>query len=129
MDELKGLKDIKDIVEIDTFNPIWLLVATLLILVAIFLFFYLKKRLKKRRRFKLTLKEEAMNRIKNINWEDEKSITYTFIEDVKEFINEKNRNKYEDIKAKLEEFKYKKEVPKMKESLKDEIKAFIKGIK
>ena len=129
MDELKGLKDIKDIVEVNTFNPLWILLALFLLLALILLAIYLKRKYRKKRRFKLTPKELAKKEIDSINWQDPKSVAYTFSEDVAMFVNEDNKKEYEDILKELREYKYKKEVPSMSSELKSRIKKFIKGIK
>jgi len=129
MDELKGLKDIKDIVEVNTFNPLWLLLALFIFFIIVALFFYLKKRKRKKRRFKLSPKEIAKNKIESINWDDAKEIAYTFTQEVPLFIDESNKKEYKEILKELEEFKYKREVPKMSTELKSRIKRFIKGIK
>jgi Mg/Co/Ni transporter MgtE len=128
MDELKGLKDIKDVVEVSTFNPVWLFIFLLLIAILIFIYFKFFKRAKKKK-FKLTPKEIAKNNIKSINWDDAKSIAYRFSQDVALFIDESNANEYKKILNKLDEYKYKKEVPKMDSNLKNEIKRFIKALK
>ena len=129
MNELKDLKDIKGIVEVNTFNPLWLLLILLLVLIVIALVIYYKKRRKKRRRFKLSAKELAKQRVENIDWSDAKSIAYTFSQDVAEFVDESNKSQYNEILKELDEYKYKKEVPNMDSKLKDRIKKFIKGIK
>jgi cytochrome c-type biogenesis protein CcmH/NrfF len=128
MQELKGLKDIKDIVPIDTFNPLWILLVLFLAL-ALALYFKFFKKESKKFRFKLTLKEKAKNRINSINWSDAKLVTYIFTQDVALFVDESNTAEYSKILKELECFKYKKEIPEMSKELKEKLEQFIKGIK
>jgi len=129
MEELKGLKDIKGIVEVNTFNPLWLLLAFVILLATIALIFYIKRKFRKKRRFKLTPRERALKKINSINWDDSKDIAYTFSQEVAQFVPQDKEANYKEILKELEAYKYKKDVPKMDSNLKKRIQKFIKGIK
>ncbi len=127
---IKGLKDIKGIVEVsdDSLLTFGIVVSVVLLVVIIAtLWFMRKKRVK--RRFLLTDKERARERIEAIDYDDPKSVVYTFGEDVKLFVDEKNRQKYQDILQGLQKYKYQKEVPPLDTEQKERIKRFIKEIK
>ena len=130
MEELKNLRDIKPIVQIPD-NSLYIFIAiiiTLLIAAAI-VATLLKRKMRKPKRFIKTPLELAKERIKNINYSDAKSVTYTFLEDVSQFVNEKNKAEFEAIAKELQAFKYKKDIPPMSNELIERIKKFIKGIK
>ena len=124
---IKGLRDIKPIVEIPDNSLIILSVAFLiLVILAISLYLFLKpKRKRKKRPTPLQIKKE---RLKNLNYDDDKEVAYLFTKYAAEFLNEKNKNEYEQIVKALEPYKYKKEIPKMEKNLKDKIKRFINAI-
>ena len=127
---IKGLKDIKGIVEVsdDSLLTFGIVVSVVLLVVIVtILWFMRKKRVK--RRFLLTDKECARERIEAIDYDDPKSVVYAFGEDVKLFVDEKNRQKYQDILQGLQKYKYQKEVPPLDTEQKERIKRFIKEIK
>jgi len=130
MNELKNLKDIKDIVAIPD-NSLYILIALVVavIIVAIVVALILKRKFRKRRRFIKSEAELAKERIDALDFSNTKEVVYTFIEDVSHFVNEANKADYEAILKELEPFKYKKEVGQISDELKREIKEFIKGIK
>ncbi len=122
------LIDIEGIVDIGYTNPLWYLFAfivALFLLLSLYFLIYRRERVK----FKLSKEELAKRRVESIDYSDPKSIAYIFSEDVAIFIDESRLDRYNSIERKLEEFKYKRDIPDMPNSLKDEIKAFIKGIK
>jgi len=110
---------------------LYILIAIVLItlIALILIFIFLKRKFRKRRKFFKSNLELAKEKILNIDYNDTKDIVYTFSTEVAKFIDEKNQDRYNQILQKLDIFKYKKEVPQMDESLKQEIKEFIKGIK
>jgi len=124
-----NLIDIETNVNLNLVNPLWYLLGfiALIVLLLLALFFY--KRGKKKYRFKLTPKELAKERVKNIDYTDAKSVAYIFGEDVALFVDDKNRQKYKELEQKLAEYKYKKDVPELDKSLEKEIKDFIRGIR
>ncbi len=128
---MQELRDIKGIVEISDNSLLFLFgisVFTVLLSVGILLYFkFRKKRVK--RRFLKTKKELAKERLENIDYDDPKSVTYTFIEDAGEFIDEKSKPEFLKIVEELKPYKYKKEVPQIDEELKKRVKDFIREIK
>jgi len=130
MNELKNLKDIKDIVAIPD-NSLYILIALIVavVIVATVVAVILKQKFRKRRRFIKSEAELAKEKIDAIDFSNTKEVVYTFIEDVSHFVNDANRAKYEAILKELEPFKYKKEVGQIGDELKRRIKEFIKGIK
>ena len=127
---MEQLRDIKGIVEVPDYSLWWLLgliVAGIVLAVAAVWFFRRKRR--KKRRFLKTPEELARERIEAIDYDDPKSVAYTFIEDVVHFVDEKNRERYEALVQELTPYKYKKEVPPLDEGLKRRIAQFIKEIK
>ncbi len=126
---VQGLKDIKGIVTVadDSLFTLGVVVAVLLLIVIGVTYMIVGKR-RVKRRFIPTAKEVAKENIEHINYDDPKSVVYAFGEDVKLFVDEKNRFVYEEILKALEPYKYKKEVPPLDESVKKRIKTFIKEI-
>lgn len=125
---MEELKDIKGIVEVPDYS-LWILLSVIIcvIFILILLIYFLKNRRKKRK--KLTLKQIAMNNLKGIDFKDTKNAVYTFSENFQYFINEKNKDSFENLQKELEVFKYKKEVEELPEELKNRIKSMIKEIK
>lgn len=126
---VQGLKDIKGIVTVadDSLFTLGVVVAVLL-LIAIGVTYMIVGKRRVKRRFIPTAKELAKENIEHLNYDDPKNVVYTFGEDVKLFVDEKNRLVYEDILKALEPYKYKKEVPPLDESVKKRIKTFVKEI-
>ena len=130
MDELKNLKDIKPPVEISDYS-LWALIAIILLTLFIIAIvaYILKRKFRKKRRFFKSDLELARERIEAIDYKNPKSVAYTFIEDVSKFAEPNRSVEYNSILAKLEEYKYKKDVPQMSRALQVKIKNFIRGIK
>lgn len=130
MEQIKGLKDIKGIVEVTDYSLWWLL--GLIAAAALFLgavLYLLKRKRRIRRRFLKSPEELARERIESIDFDDPKSVAYTFVEDVARFVDEKSAPEYARLAKALEPYKYKKEVPAMDDRLKEEIRKFIEEIK
>ncbi len=127
---IKGLKDIKGIVDISD-NSLFIFgaVIAVLLLVAVFLFLWFWRKRRVKRRFLLTDKQKAKKHIQEIDYEDPKSVVYTFGEDVKLFVDDKNIHEYKEILKDLQKYKYQKNVPQLDEDEKERIKSFIKEIK
>jgi len=125
---MEGLRDIKDIVEInDSSFELFIalvIVALLLLLVTVYLF---KNR--RRRRKKKSQKELAKEALEQLDYENTKKVVYDFIENGSLFVNEKNEEAFKSIEKALSSYKYKKEVPPLDEEIKERIKSFIKGVK
>jgi len=122
---IKGLKDIKPIVEIHD-NSIIIFAVTIFSIIILLALLYFLLKPKRKRRKKLTSKEINLKKLKSINFSDDKDIAYTFTTFAEEFID---KNLYQEILKELEEFKYKKQIPSMPETLKSKIKNIIKDIK
>ena len=125
---MEELKDIKGIIEVPDYS-LWILISiivTIIFFIAITIYFF-KNRRKKRK--KLTLKQIAMKNLKEINFNDTKDTVYTFCENFQYFIDEKNKESFEELQKELEMYKYKKEIEKISKELEDRIKSMIKEIK
>jgi hypothetical protein len=125
---VEELKDIKGIIEVPDYS-LWILLSmTTSVLVFIILaIYFLKNRRKKRKR--LTSKQIAMRNLKEIDFDDTKGAVYTFCENFQYFIDEKNKESFEELQKELEIFKYKKEIEKLSDKQKNRIKSMIKEIK
>lgn len=122
------LRDIKDIVEVEEYS---LLLLITLILLAIFLivfaiYLYKNRRIKTKR---LSKKQIAKEKLKNIDFNDTKNIAYTFSEYFVYFVNDKNKDEFENIEKQLENYKYKKEVESLPQDIKHKIQGLIRGVK
>ena len=125
---MEELKDIKGIIEVPDYS-LWILISiivTILFFIAITIYFF-KNRRKKRK--KLTLKQIAMKNLKEIDFNDTKDTVYAFCENFQYFIDEKNKESFEELQKELEMYKYKKEIEKISKELEDRIKSMIKEIK
>ena len=125
---MEELKDIKGIIEVPDYS-LWILLSIIAFVVfcLIILIYFLKNRRKKRK--KLTLKQIAMKNLKEINFNDTKDTVYAFCENFQYFIDEKNKESFEELQKELEIFKYKKEIEKLSDEQKNRIKNMIKEIK
>jgi hypothetical protein len=124
---MEKLKDIKDIVDVVDYSLYYLVGSLLLFLVCLVcLLYYFKK---PKRRKKLTSKEIALKHLMSIDYEDEKSMAYIFTLNIDEFINQDNKEKIDSVLNRLEEYKYKKDISKASNDLKQDIKEIIEEIK
>ncbi len=124
---MEKLKDIKDIVDVVDYSLYYLLGSILFFLVCLVLLLYYFK--KPKRRKKPTSREIALNHLKSIDYEDEKSMAYIFTLNIDEFINQDNQGKVDSVLNRLEEYKYRKNISKASSNLKQNIKEIIKEIK
>ena len=124
---MEGLKDIKDIVVVPDYS-FWIFLLTIFVsILAIGLIIYLYKN-RRRKRKKPTNKELAKQRLKSIDFKDQKKAIYTFSVDGSLFVNEKNRELFQKIEKNLTQYKYKKETPPLDSETKKMIKEFIRSI-
>jgi len=128
MNELDKLKDIKPIVEVVDFS-FYYLIALVCILVLILIFGLYKYFTRVKKTKILTQNQIALKRLKQLDFEDVKNTVYSFSVDGFLFLNDKNRDNFEALEEKLEQYKYKKDIPNLPNELKDELKQFIKGLK
>ena len=117
------IRDIKPNVEIIDFYW-YLFISLLIILILIVITFIIRYFVKK-----YNYKKNLLRELKNLPYDDSKKTAYLFTKYAKQFINEKNKDKYYKIVEKLENYKYKPSVPPLDENIKKEIEEFIKGIK
>ncbi len=127
---MEKLRDIKGVVEVHD-NSLTVLIVTVVavLLLAAVAGYFMKRKMRKKRRFRKTAKELARERIEAIDFDDPKSVAYTFIEDVGQFVDEQRKSQYETLVKALEPYKYKKEVPPLDAGLKEKIRKFIKEIR
>ncbi|WP_457564979.1 hypothetical protein [Caminibacter sp.] len=115
------LRDIKPNVEIIDYG--WWFFVVFLVILSIVLLFLIYKWLKNRK------KNPALIMLKNLDFSNSKKTAYIFSKYAKEFVNETNKELFEEIEKKLVKFKYKPDVPEMDEKLIEKIKAFIRTLK
>ena len=125
---MEELKDIKGIIEVPDYS-LWILLSIIACVVfcLIILIYFFKNKRKKRK--KPTLKQIAMKNLKEINFDDTKGAVYSFCENFQYFIDEKNKESFEQLQKELEIYKYKKEIEKLSDEQKNRIKNMIKEIK
>ena len=88
---MKGLKDIKGIIEVQDNSLIILLGLVLLALTVIgFGVYFFKNR--RRRKKKATPQEVALQKLHVLDYNNSKEVVYTFEEQARLFLNEKNEN-------------------------------------
>ncbi|WP_024787643.1 MULTISPECIES: hypothetical protein [unclassified Lebetimonas] len=97
--------------------------AAVILLILIFITLFLFKKLKKK-----NPKKEILKKLQNIDFNDSKKAAYEFSALARFFINEENKEKYQQIVNSLEKYKYKKEVPPLSNEDKQNLKNFIKEI-
>ncbi len=122
---IKGLKDIKPIVEIPDNSLVILTIISFVVLIALVLVYLLLKP-KRKRKPKPTPRELALQKLKAIDFSNDKEVAYTFTTLAEEFLD---KELYDKIISKLDIYKYKKDTPPMPKDLKEEIKRAIGGIK
>ena len=125
---MEGLRDIKDVVEVQEHSLAMLIALIVAVLFFLGIALYLFKN-RRRRRKKPTAKEIALQKLQNIDYSNPKDVVYTFEAEGEMFVNEKNQEDFEKIKKELEIYKYKRDVPPLNEGVKSEIEQFIKGLK
>ncbi len=125
---MEGLRDIKDVVEVQEHSLAMLiaLIATVLFFLGVALYLFKNRR---RRRKKPTAKEIALQKLQNLDYSNPKEVVYTFEAEGELFVNEKNQEDFNKIKKELEIYKYKRDVPPLDEVAKKEIEQFIKGLR
>jgi len=125
---MEGLKDIKDIVEVHehSFETLMGIILFSLLIVGILLYLFLNRRKKRKKPTAKALAKEALN---TLDYNNTKEVVYGFIENIQAFLNEKNLEEFKNIEGELNQYKYKKEIPALDESLKNRISTFIKGVK
>ncbi|SFP51312.1 hypothetical protein [Hydrogenimonas thermophila] len=127
-DELAQLKDIKPPVEVPD-SSYWLFLALIitifLLLLALVYWFKYKRGSKRRKRFDPVL--EVKEKLKKIDFTDSKMAVYTFDEYLPVLIGDDQEmlQEFENLQKDLEKYKYKKDVPKLSEQDRLNMKKFI----
>ena len=116
------LRDIKPNVLIIDYE--WWAFIAFLVILTILLIFFIYRFLKNRKK-----ENKALIILKNLDFTDSKKTAYEFSRYAREFINEKNKDQFDEIVKKLNRFKYKPDVPPIDKDLENEIKNFIRNIK
>jgi len=123
---MQGLKDIKPLMTVPDHSLLMLisLIAGVLVL-ALGIYFRLKKPARKRRR-RLSKREQAAENLKALDFSDTKEAVYDFSENMHVLTDESDNEAFHKLLEKLEVYKYKKEVPPLSESDKQEMIKMIK---
>jgi len=123
---MQGLKDIKPLMTVPDHSLLMLLSLVVgLLLLALGLYFWLKKPTRKRRR-RLSKREQAAENLKALDFSDTKEAVYNFSENMHVLTDENENETFHKLLEKLEVYKYKKEVPPLSESDKQEMIKMIK---
>ncbi|RUM70255.1 MAG: hypothetical protein DSZ07_02730 [Sulfurovum sp.] len=125
---MEELKDIKDIVEVHEHSLFILVGVTIFIIILLSLVVYFFQN-RRRRHKKVTLKEIAFDKLTNIDFLDTKSVVYTFEEQGRLFLNEKNQEEFDSIIKELTVYKYRKNIPNLDPTVEKRIKKFIGEVK
>jgi hypothetical protein len=125
---MEGLKDIKPLVTVPD-DSLWITLSIMigLLLSALLLYLWLKKPRRKRRK-RLTAKEQALKNLETIDFNNTKEAVYTFSENVHLLVPQEQQEAFEKLLKKLERYKYKKSVPTLSEADKNEMKKMIKEV-
>ncbi len=125
---MEKLKDIKALVDVPDYSLvifIALLVTVLALLVGIYLW---TKKSKRRVRRKLTPKEIALQKLKEINFDDTKESVYTFSENMQVLVDKENIDELEKFLETLRRYQYKKSVPSLSEIDKKKMQEWIEKV-
>lgn len=125
---LAQLKDIKSVVEVPD-STLYIFIALSLLLLALILYGLYRYFTRVKRSKKLSEKELAYKRLKDIEGKSGKELLYSFSVDGSVFLNDANRAEFEAIERDLEPYKYKRESEEIPAELLERVKKFIKGAK
>lgn len=123
---MEGLRDIRGLVEIPSYNGyiLWAIFTILLSIIAL----YLIAKFRKKQVYSYEIpsqKELAFKALKELNFSDTKEIVYTFTQNFAYFDDSDEVREF--VKS-LEIYKYKKDTPNLKSSDREYIKNFIDRI-
>ena len=123
---MQGLKDIKPLMTVPD-NSLFILISLIVgvLVIVLGLYFWLKKPTRKRRR-RLSKREQAAENLKALDFSDTKEAVYDFSENMHVLTDENENEAFHRLLDKLEVYKYKKEVPALSESDKQEMIKMIK---
>jgi len=115
---LKNLKDIKPNIQLHDYLFL-LTVAVAVLLAAAALMFFLKKR----------KPDPHLEALKNLDFSDSKKTAYAFGEHARHFVDEKNKELFEEIQKELQNYKYKPRVAPLSKETVEKIKLFTGRLK
>ena len=116
---MSKLKDIKSIVTVPDDSLMYLLIATIGLLLIIF-FIWKVIKIKQNNDRKI-----AIENLRNLDFTDSKTVAYDFKQYAQILCNDENKAQFEQINSDLEQYKYKKHVADLEEVLIQKIKDFI----
>lgn len=125
---MEGLKDIKGFVAVpdQSFFYFMLTLSGVVLLLSLLLVLFLWYRKPKRKRKRLTSKEQAIINLKAIDFTDTKEAVYSFSENAQHIVDE--HEGLQSLLLQLERYKYKKEVPSLSLEDKAEMQKLIKEL-
>jgi len=125
---MEELKDIKGFVEVpdESFFYLMLTVGLALVLIALLVWFVLWLRKPKRKSKRLTPKELSRLALQNIDFSDTKEAVYSFSENAQ--IVSPEHPALLMLLPKLEDYKFKREVPELSDEDKERMKSIIKEL-
>lgn len=117
------IKDIKALVAISDYSLVYLLIilAVVLLIVCVAGYYGWQKMQLKRRNDK---KKRALKILKNLDFNDSKTVAYHFSCYAIELVNDSNQQEFEAISKALLDYKYKKQVDALSQDLIVQIKRF-----
>jgi len=123
---MQGLKDIKPLMTVPD-NSLLMLISLIvaLLIIILGLYFWLKKPARKRRK-RLSKREQAAENLKALDFSDTKEAVYDFCENMHVLLNDNENEAFHKLLEKLEVYKYKKEAPPLSEADKQEMIKMVK---
>jgi len=129
---MEGLRDIKEIVEVNDHSFLLLIASITLTLLLVAAISYLLTRKRRRRPIRPTPKERSKGLLDTIDYSNAKEAAYLFEENTYPFVTEEETEEEQETHKKIIEalmpYKYKKEVPELDKETTKEMKAFIERI-
>jgi hypothetical protein len=125
---MKGLKDIKPLVDVPDSSMYVLILIIISLSVFIGLILWWIKRPKRRRKRKLSPQELAKIELESIDFNNTKNAVYTFSEFMRFLVDNETQQEFEKLINKLELYKYKKEIPSLSLEDKEAMKKMIKEV-
>ncbi len=122
---MEKLRDIKPLVEIPDYSfYLYILVMVVITLLAALMLFFLIRKLSKK---KVNQREQILQRLRSLPFDNPKEVAYQMTKYGKYLVkDESSARLYEDLVRKLTKYKYKRDVSPLDESLKKEIKLFLR---
>jgi len=124
---MEELRDIKGLVAVPDYSLYYLLGVVVLGLILLLIIGTLLYRRVTRKRVP-TQREVAIGRLKSFAFDDAKESVYAFSHLAQYAVSESQREVLEKLLARLEPYKYRKEVPELDDELKAEMQRFIEEL-